>query len=444
MHPALPDFSAARLLVAGDVMLDRYWHGPTSRISPEAPVPVVKVEQDEVRAGGAGNVALNLTALGARASLLGLVGEDEAARLLAERLRAGKIEDALVAAPGHPTITKLRVISRHQQLIRLDFEDRFVPEQARLLAPAFAAALPGAGAVILSDYAKGSLSAVAELIALARARALPVVVDPKGTDFAGYRGATVLTPNLSEFEAVAGPCPDEASLLARGEALREALELEALLITRSERGVTLLQRACPPLTLPARAREVFDVTGAGDTVVAVLGAALACGAPLADATALANLAAGIVVAKLGTATVSVAELQAALDEHAPLPRGRVAAEELLPLCRRSRAAGERLVVALAPPEVLDAAALAWLEAAAARGDRLLLLPPPGRLAACPALAALRSVDWAREVAPAELDALLLALAPDLILHPEGAAPGLRPETLAALARIEPLAAGAAQ
>ncbi len=313
---ALPDFSAGRLVVAGDAMLDRYWHGSTTRISPEAPVPVVKVEGDEFRAGGAGNVALNATALGAQTALVALVGRDEAAGLLRERLEAGHVVCHLLEAPQHPTITKLRIISRHQQLIRLDFEDNFAVLESAGIEQAFEAALPGAGAAILSDYGKGTLAQAAGLIRVARERGVPVVVDPKGTDFGRYSGATVITPNLTEFEAVVGHCADDATLVARGEALRDALDLTALLVTRSERGVTLLERGHAPLHLPTRARDVFDVTGAGDTVVAVLGAGLACGLTLAEATAVANAAAGVVVGKLGTATVSRAELAQSLAESA--------------------------------------------------------------------------------------------------------------------------------
>ena len=312
MPAALPDFSAGCLVVVGDVMLDRYWHGIATRISPEAPVPVVKVEDDEFRVGGAGNVALNAASLGVTTRLVGLVGRDEAARLLSEKLSAGGVRCSLVDVPGHPTITKLRVISRHQQLIRLDFENDFAGAESSGIDGSFAAALDGAGAVVFSDYGKGTLAQVAALIEAARARGLPVAVDPKGADFARYRNASVITPNMSEFEAVVGRCPDERTLRERGEALRDSLGLEALLITRSERGMTLLQKGEPALDLPTRARDVFDVTGAGDTVVAVLGACLARGLDLPLAMRLANVAAGIVVGKLGTATVSRAELAGAL------------------------------------------------------------------------------------------------------------------------------------
>ena len=313
MHPALPDFSTGRVLVVGDVMLDRYWHGSTNRISPEAPVPIVKVEGDEFRAGGAGNVALNAASLGTRVDLVGLVGRDEAATLLRNRLEAGGVGCHLLEAPQHPTITKLRIISRHQQLIRLDFEESFAVLESAGIESAFESVLPGTGALVLSDYGKGTLSQVGSLIRIAREQGVKIVVDPKGTDFGRYCGATVITPNMTEFEAVVGHCADEQSVVAKGEALRDALDLDALLITRSERGMTLLQRGLPTLNLATRARDVFDVTGAGDTVVAILGAGLACGLPMSDATTLANLAAGIVVGKLGTATVGVDELQRAMQ-----------------------------------------------------------------------------------------------------------------------------------
>ncbi|MDY0014515.1 MAG: D-glycero-beta-D-manno-heptose-7-phosphate kinase [Rhodocyclaceae bacterium] len=430
MFLPLPDFSAHRVLVVGDVMLDRYWHGSTSRISPEAPVPVVQVRTDEVRPGGAGNVALNAAALGCRATLVGLVGQDEAARLLTERLATLGVDCRLEALADAPTITKLRVISRHQQLIRLDFEDAFDPAHAPRVEAALATALGEADAVILSDYAKGTLADVQALIALARAAGKPVVVDPKGRDFARYRGATVIKPNLGEFEAIVGPCPDEATLAAKAEALRAELELEALLVTRSEHGVTLVQRHQPALHLPTRAREVFDVTGAGDTVSATLGCALAAGLALPAATALANLAAGVVVAKLGTASVSVDELREAMNTHAPLPLGPVPSAEILPVVARARAAGERLAVALGPFPALDTATLAYLEQARHLADRLLLVLTPEDTAA-PLLPALRAVDWVVSTDHAnQAAALILALAPEVLAHLEGQAPPARLTSLA--------------
>ena len=315
MQSPLPDFSRHRVLVVGDVMLDRYWHGSTLRISPEAPVPVVKIDGEESRAGGAGNVALNVAALGAKAVLAGLTGTDEAGRTLAALLAGKGIDSHLVACPQARTITKLRVISRQQQLIRLDFEGCFTPEQADLVLTASQAACSEVGVAILSDYAKGTLGRAQSLIRQLRARGLPVIVDPKGSDFERYRGATLLTPNMSEFEAVAGACRDDAVLVKRAEALREHLELDALVITRSEHGMTLVERGKPGCHLPTRAREVYDVTGAGDTVTGVLGCGLAAGLTLREATALANAAAGVVVGKLGTATASPTEIAHALAGH---------------------------------------------------------------------------------------------------------------------------------
>ncbi|OYD55690.1 D-glycero-beta-D-manno-heptose-7-phosphate kinase [Thauera propionica] len=429
MLSALPQFANARVLVVGDLMLDRYWHGATARISPEAPVPVVQVRDDEVRAGGAGNVALNTAVLGCTARLVGLVGEDEAGRLLAERLAARGVECRLQTVADAPTITKLRVISRHQQLIRLDFEERFAQRHAARVTAATHDALEGVQAMILSDYAKGTLSDTQALIGLARERGVPVIVDPKGHDFGRYRGATVVKPNLAEFEAIVGPCADDAELVERGTRLCADLELEALLITRSERGVTLIQRSQPAWHLPAHAREVFDVTGAGDTVSATLGCSLAAGLSLRDATALANLAASIVVGKLGTATVSVDELRAELNAHAPRPRGLIEAAEARDAIATARRLGERTVVAVGPFTPFDTQRLAYLEAAAARGDRLLALPLADD-AGAGLLPALRIVDWvvaARDAA--ELHALLQTLQPDLIALPATHA-GNMPQTTA--------------
>ncbi len=310
----LPDFTKARVLVAGDVMLDSYWHGSTTRISPEAPVPVVQVQQQEVRVGGAGNVAVNVAGLGAQARLLGLVGDDEAAKQLERMLVAHKVQPNLHRVIGSSTINKLRVISRHQQLIRLDFEDHFPAWQPDALLASFKQAAQGIDVAILSDYAKGALRGVQELIAHARSINLPVIIDPKGKDFEPYRGATLLTPNLSEFEAVVGHCYSEDDLIERARGLRRKLDLVALLITRSEHGMTLIVGNLPPVNLAAEAREVFDVTGAGDTVAALIGTGMAAGLTLADAVMLSNIAAGIVVSKVGTASVSIDELVAAMCE----------------------------------------------------------------------------------------------------------------------------------
>ncbi|MEJ2465594.1 MAG: D-glycero-beta-D-manno-heptose-7-phosphate kinase, partial [Candidatus Thiodiazotropha sp.] len=273
----LPDFSNARVLVVGDLMLDRYWQGAAARISPEAPVPVVHVKETEERPGGAANVALNMTSLGVQVSLSGLVGDDEAGEALQASLRQAGVACRVQRDAAVPTITKLRVISQHQQLLRLDFEQSMWQVDLSEMESHCRELLAESDLLILSDYAKGTLQNPQSLIAMAREQGVPVLVDPKGSDFERYRGATLMTPNLKEFEAVAGHCDSDVELRERGMALRESLDIEALLITLSERGMLLIRQDEEPLHLPTRAREVFDVTGAGDTVIGVLGAAVAAG-----------------------------------------------------------------------------------------------------------------------------------------------------------------------
>lgn len=320
MKLSMPRFDQAPVLVVGDVMLDRYWHGGTSRISPEAPVPVVKVEQIEDRPGGAANVALNIAALGAPAMLVGITGIDEAADSLTDSLNAAGVDVHFQRLAEQPTIVKLRVMSRHQQLLRMDFEEAF-ETNAEALAAEVERLLPQARVLVLSDYGKGALKNHQALIQAARRRGVPVLADPKGKDFSIYRGASLITPNLSEFEAIVGRCADEADLVTKGAGLMQELELGSLLVTRGEHGMTLLRPGHPPLHLPARAREVFDVTGAGDTVISTLAAALAAGEELPQAVALANLAAGIVVGKLGTAAISAPELRRAVQREQGSERG---------------------------------------------------------------------------------------------------------------------------
>ena len=305
---SLPSFERARVLVVGDVMLDRYWFGDVTRISPEAPVPVLKVGRVEERPGGAANVARNVAALGAHCTLLSVVGADEAGACLEKLLAEQRHLTALLHRDNTISTTiKLRAIARHQQLLRIDFETQPSHEVLHAKLADFRAQLPQADAVILSDYGKGGLAHIAEMIQLARAAGKPVLVDPKGDDYARYRGATMLTPNRSEFRQVAGGWKDEAELSAKAERMRTELQLEALLITRSEDGMSLY-RAYEVLHEPTNTREVFDVSGAGDTVIATLATMLASGAGLPQAMHVANRAAGIVVGKLGTAVVSREEL----------------------------------------------------------------------------------------------------------------------------------------
>ncbi|MDE2149916.1 MAG: bifunctional D-glycero-beta-D-manno-heptose-7-phosphate kinase/D-glycero-beta-D-manno-heptose 1-phosphate adenylyltransferase HldE [Gammaproteobacteria bacterium] len=433
MTNAIPDFPRAGVLVAGDVMLDRYWHGPTSRISPEAPVPVVRIQRDETRPGGAANVALNVAALGSTAELLGVVGRDEAAQRLRTDLARAGVECRLLEAAGEPTITKLRVLSRNQQLIRLDFEESLarvgVFDRAAYLH-AFEQALPNAQVVILSDYGKGTLADAADLIAAARTAGRPVLVDPKGSDWRSYRGATVMTPNLAELESVVGACADEAAIVAKGGRLRDELGLEALLVTRSERGMSLLLSQQAPLHLPAQAREVYDVTGAGDTVIAVLGAALAAGHDFAHAARLANLAAGIVVGKLGTATVSPVELDRAIRHGHDDDAGVLGEDELIARVASARGQGQTIVMTNGCFDLLHVGHVRYLEAARRLGDVLIvavndddsvrrlksrgrpLNPLTDRMRV---LAALKSVDWVVPFAEDTPERLIGRVLPDLLV-----------------------------
>jgi rfaE bifunctional protein kinase chain/domain len=308
--PRAPDrdtLARARVLVVGDAMLDRYWYGAVDRISPEAPVPVVRVNREEERLGGAANVALNVKALGAQCTFLTVIGEDDAAHRVRELLARQGIASVLGSDPKLHTIVKLRVIGRSQQLLRIDFENQPDHEVLRQLTSDFATALPQHDAVLFSDYGKGGLTHIPQMIELARAAGKLVLVDPKGSDYARYHGASVITPNRSELAAVVGPWSSEEDLQRRASELRASLGLETLLLTRSEEGMSIFDRQ-GTTHLPAEAREVFDVTGAGDTVIAAMAALMACGLGVAEAAWHANRSGGLVVGKFGTASVSYDEL----------------------------------------------------------------------------------------------------------------------------------------
>jgi rfaE bifunctional protein kinase chain/domain len=304
----LPSFDKARVLVVGDVMLDRYWFGDVSRISPEAPVPVLKVSKVEERPGGAANVARNIAELGAHCTLLSVVGADEAGDCLQRLLTVqGRVDALLHRDESFSTIVKLRAVARQQQLLRIDFETPPSHEVLQAKLADFRSKLPDCDVVLLSDYGKGGLTHIAEMIRLARAAGKPVLVDPKGDEYERYRGATLLTPNRSEFREVAGNWKSEAELTEKAQKLRAGLGLDALLVTRSEEGMSLF-REQGVLHEPTQAREVFDVSGAGDTVIATLAVMLASGADMVEAVRIANRAAGLVVAKLGTAVVAREEI----------------------------------------------------------------------------------------------------------------------------------------
>ncbi|NLY13069.1 MAG: bifunctional D-glycero-beta-D-manno-heptose-7-phosphate kinase/D-glycero-beta-D-manno-heptose 1-phosphate adenylyltransferase HldE [Gammaproteobacteria bacterium] len=429
MKSPLPPFAHAPVLVVGDVMLDRYWYGSTTRISPEAPVPVVKVTRTEDRPGGAANVALNIAALGAPVRLIGVTGADEAADALTEQLHSVGVQTHFQRIVGQPTIVKLRAMSRQQQLLRMDFEDSFNTDTEALLAEV-ERVLDSVKVMILSDYGKGTLRNHQQLLQAAKQRGVAVLADPKGTDFSIYRGATLLTPNLAEFEAVVGHCADEAQLMQRGATMLQELELEALLITRGEQGMTLLRKGVPALHLPARAREVFDVTGAGDTVISTLAAALAAGESLPQAMTLANLAAGIVVGKLGTATISAPELRRALQREDGAERGVLSLQQLQAAVEDARAQGERVVFTNGCFDILHAGHVSYLEQAREQGDRLIVavngdasvtrLKGPGRPInsvdrRMAVLAGLGAVDWVVSFSEDTPERLITLLKPDILV-----------------------------
>jgi D-beta-D-heptose 7-phosphate kinase/D-beta-D-heptose 1-phosphate adenosyltransferase len=369
----LPNYSSGRVLVIGDLMLDRYWHGSTSRISPEAPVPVVHVNDDEQRAGGAGNVALNIAALGGKVSVMGFVGDDEPAQSLQSLLQEAGVLCLFETLNNYPTITKLRVISRHQQLIRLDFEDGFHLVDSNKLLHKYHAEMEQANVIVLSDYGKGTLSQVEQYIALARKLDKPVLVDPKGADFSIYRHATLITPNLTEFEGVVGCCDSQQQVVEKGMNLLKDMDFKALLVTQGENGMTLLTREDEPLHLPTHAREVFDVTGAGDTVISVLAASLAAKKSLAEATVLANMGAGIVVGKLGTATVNTEELEYTLQGQRAHHRGVGTLKDVMEATQSARKEGEKIVLTNGCFDILHPGHIRYLQQAKELGDRLVVL-----------------------------------------------------------------------
>ncbi len=425
----LPNYSSGRVLVIGDLMLDRYWHGSTSRISPEAPVPVVHVKADEQRAGGAGNVALNIAALGGKVSVMGFVGRDDQAELLASLLKEAGVLTLFSALENHPTITKLRVMSRHQQLIRLDFEEGFHAINNDALLHQAHAEMMQANVIILSDYGKGTLNEVERFIRLATQLNKPVLVDPKGSDFSIYKHATLITPNLSEFEAVVGHCQNQQQLVEKGMNLLKDMDFKALLITQGEQGMTLLTPEAAPLHLPTHAREVFDVTGAGDTVISVLAASLAAKKTLAEATILANMGAGIVVGKLGTATVNTAELEYVLQGQRAHGKGIGTLKEVKRAMQLAQQQGEKIVLTNGCFDILHPGHIRYLQQARELGERLIVLvnsddsvkrlkgperPVNNLQDRMEMLAALECIDWVlafeNDTPQAEIDLLL----PDIL------------------------------
>jgi D-beta-D-heptose 7-phosphate kinase/D-beta-D-heptose 1-phosphate adenosyltransferase len=429
-------FSKATVLVVGDVMLDCYWHGSTSRISPEAPVPVVHVNREVERPGGAANVALGIAALGAKVHLLGIVGNDKAGETLKHLVEKAHVHQHLCLANNSATITKLRVLSHNQQMIRLDnepethlFSEQGIQAELQMVFEKLLAS-GNIGAVVLSDYGKGTLALPFRFIEKAKAYGIPVLVDPKSNDFSMYRGATLITPNLKEFEGVVGKSQSEAEMIQKAQALIRQHDMGTLVITRSEQGMSVISADGEVTQLPALAREVHDVTGAGDTVAAVLGIGLAVGMPMLKAATLGNQAAGLVVGKLGTATVTLEELAFALEAEQSLVLGVLTEDALVENLKLSKAPGERIVFTNGCFDILHAGHVMYLEQAKRLGDRLIVgvntdasvsaLKGPkrpintleNRMAV---LAALKSVDWVVPFGESTPERLIKRLSPQVLV-----------------------------
>jgi D-beta-D-heptose 7-phosphate kinase / D-beta-D-heptose 1-phosphate adenosyltransferase len=362
---------SAKVLVVGDIILDQYIYGETNRISPEAPVPVVRVKDTEERPGGAANVAVNVSSLGVAVQLLGMTGNDESSKRLLNILAEKNVECHFVNQDGFPTITKQRVLSQHQQLVRLDYEKETHLPDTEILIEKYLELIESVDVVILSDYAKGSLGKVQKMIEHANNKNVTVLVDPKSTDFSCYSQASVMTPNLKELEAVVGDCQSNDKLVKKGSELCKSLQLEALLVTRGERGMTLLRNNKTPLSLKAETHEVYDVTGAGDTVIAVLAAALACDFDIEQATTLANTAAGLVVEKLGSATVTTDELNGASNNKYQSPIS-MDSHAILQMINQAKRNGEQIVMTNGCFDILHTGHINYLIKARSLGDRLVV------------------------------------------------------------------------
>jgi len=436
MKHEFPNFYGTHVLVIGDLMLDSFYFGKAERISPEAPVPVVNVERMEDVPGGAANVAMNIASLGASCHVAGITGNDVAAETLQQRLGSVGVECAFHQLSGRSTIVKQRVISNHQQLLRMDFEQLFTQQEwlpmKTLVEPIFA----NTKIMVLSDYNKGTLADPQYWIKTAKSNNITVLVDPKGNDFSKYKGADLITPNMTEFEAVVGKVESEADLIEKAQDLIEQLQVNAILITRSEHGMSLIRKDKPEFHLPAIAKEVADVTGAGDTVISTIAAVLAAGENIDKAVTLANVAASIVVSKLGTATVSGPELQAEYQRHQGENNtdhsiaGAVSLEQLKLAVEQAKQRGEKVVFTNGCFDILHAGHVSYLEQARAQGDRLVVAintdesvtqlkgigrpinSADRRLAV---LAGLAAVDWVTCFEGETPEALLAEVKPDILV-----------------------------
>ena len=429
----LAGIANANVLVVGDVMLDQYWHGGTSRISPEAPVPVVKITKTDNRPGGAANVANNLIALGCKIKLLGIVGKDVAADILRQLLDEQKITHELITVEKIATVVKLRVLSRQQQMIRLDHEDDpdlLTASQLKNLYDVYATELANYSTVILSDYAKGVLLDPQPYIKAANALGIPVIVDPKNKDFSVYRGALLVKPNLAEFEAIVGKCATLEILEQKARKLLHSCGIETLVITRGSQGMSVISANKPAVHMPAYGGEVYDVTGAGDTVIAVLTAALAGGIDLVKAAHLSTVAAGIVVGKVGTSKVTLQELKQAVSKQQDLPLGVKDETSVQALIKISQANGEKVVFVNGCYDLLHYGHIRYFAKAKALGDRLVVgvntdesikrlkgndRPVYNLEHRMEVLANLKTVDWVVPFAEDTPGRLVAALSPDILV-----------------------------
>ena len=423
----IPRFDNAHILIIGDAMLDRYWHGDTHRVSAEAPIPVIEVSGIEDRPGGAANVALNVATLGAASSLIAATGQDEMSDILESKLSSSGIDCHFIKVEGMPTITKVRLVSRSQQMIRADFEALFDIDADQVLKGMDL--VPEYDSVVLSDYDKGLFSDPSSIIENARKKGKPVLVDPKFKPFSAYQGATVIKPNTLELKNAVGDWNSEAEMLKKCRGLMEGIGCEAMLVTRASEGMTLIERR-EESHFPARTREVYDTSGAGDTVIAVLAASLASGQTLKDSVALANVAAGIVVSHFGVTSVSGPELRAEVDLAEPAGKGKMSAEQLVAAVQVSRGRGERVVFTNGCFDILHAGHVNYLGDAKREGDRLIVainsdesvhrLKGKGRPInpldrRMTMLAGLASVDWVVSFDGDTPEALLHMLKPDVLV-----------------------------